>query len=311
MRSDRRKRYREFTIPKKSGGERRILAPRPGLKLLQTKINGVLQEVYRPRMATFGFVRSRNIRMNAEQHVGNRWVFNVDLRDFFPSINFGRVRGLFISQPYELPPSVATVIAQVCCHDNQLPQGAPTSPVLSNMICRRMDNELLSLSRKHSSVYTRYADDITLSSNRQVFPVALATSQDNGFGGATGPGLELLSVVQNNGFQINDDKSRLQRRTRRQTVTGLLVNEKVNVPRSYVRELRGMLHAWERYGMKAAQDTFERRYFRPQSRAPFMPTPSLFKVIGGKISHLGDVRGKTDPLYLKYREWFRTLLTNS
>ena len=311
MRSNRRKRYREFTIPKKSGGERRILAPNPGLKLLQTKINGVLQEVYRPRPAAFGFVRDRNIMMNAKHHIGNRWVFNVDLRDFFPSINFGRVRGLFINKPYELPTSVATIIAQICCHDNQLPQGAPTSPVLSNMICRRMDSDLLSLARKHSSVYTRYADDITLSSNRQIFPAALAITQSDGFGGTTVPGTELLSIVQKNGFQINDDKVRLQRRTRRQTVTGLLVNEKVNVPRSYVRELRGMLHAWERYGMKAAQDFFEKRYFTSETRAPFMPTPSLLSVIGGKISYLGDVRGRTDPLYLKYREWFQTLDTNT
>ena len=83
--------------------------------------------------------------MNAEKHVARRWVFNVDLENFFPSINFGRVRGLFLAKPYGLPNQVATTLAQLCCYENQIPQGAPTSPVVSNMICRGLDYELAQL----------------------------------------------------------------------------------------------------------------------------------------------------------------------
>ena len=307
VRSNPTQRYREFVIPKKSGGVRKILAPSPGLKLLQRKINDVLQDVYQPRGAAFGFIKNRDIKKNAQRHVGNRWVFNIDLEDFFPSINFGRVRGLFINKPYEIPTSVATTLAQICCHNNQLPQGAPTSPVLSNMICRRMDNQLTSLARKHHSSYSRYADDITFSSRWPVFPEAIGSAELREHGGTTIPGDELLAVIAQNGFQVNNLKTRLQRASRRQTVTGLVVNEKINVPRGYVRDLRGMLHAWEKYGLKAAQGTFEEKYFKRDSIAPFMQVPNLSDLIRGKISYLGFVRGKGDPLYIGFRNRFQAL----
>lgn len=307
VRSNPEKRYREFEIPKSSGGDRKILAPSPGLKLLQKKINNVLQAVYQPRGATYGFVRERDVKKNATRHVGNRWVLNIDLENFFPTINFGRVRGMFISKPYELPETVATILAQICCHKNQLPQGAPTSPVLSNMICRRLDNELTSIAKKYSCVYSRYADDITFSSNRPLFPLAIGAAELKEVGGATVPGDELLAIIKKNGFNVNNVKTRLQRSSSQQTVTGLVVNRKVNVKRSYVRGIRGMLHAWEKYGLKAAQETFETKYYRQGSRAPFMQAPHLNNFIRGKISYLGFIRGRSDNLYIRYRDWFNTL----
>ena len=214
---------------------------------------------------------------------------------------------MLISKPYSVPESVATALAQICCHNNQLPQGAPTSPVLSNMICRRMDYELTSLAKKYHSVYSRYADDITFSSNWPVFPKGIGVAEFEVHGGATIPGDELVAVINRNGFQINNLKTRLQGRSRRQTVTGVVVNTKVDLPRGYVRDLRGMLHAWEKYGLKAAQETFEKKYFRRELRAPFIPGPNLPDVIGGKISYLGFIRGRGDPLYIRLRDWFKTL----
>jgi RNA-directed DNA polymerase len=126
--------YTTFDIPKKSGGFRTISTPVTALKIIQRKLNQVLQCVYQHKASVHGFVCDRSIVTNASRHGRKRFVFNVDLNDFFPSINFGRVRGMFMASPYMLDPAVATVLAQICCFDNQLPQGAPTSPIVSNMI---------------------------------------------------------------------------------------------------------------------------------------------------------------------------------
>jgi len=140
-------RYKEFTIPKKSGGVRSITAPVTPLKIIQRKLNQVLQAVYRPRFSVHGFARKKSVSTNALEHSRQRYVFNIDLKDFFPSINFGRVRGLFMSEPFNLCPEVATTLAQICCYDGKLPQGAPTSPVISNMICSRMYGALQQLAK--------------------------------------------------------------------------------------------------------------------------------------------------------------------
>ena len=137
--------YETFEIPKKAGGSRTITVPSRVLKLIQRRLAEVLQNTYKPKPVVYGFVPGKNIVDNAKMHKKKNWVLNIDLEDFFSSINFGRVRGMFIGKPYNLPASVATVLAQICIYKNQLPQGAPTSPVVSNMICAKMDSELQDL----------------------------------------------------------------------------------------------------------------------------------------------------------------------
>src|SRR5680860_1477625 len=156
--------YTAFTIPKASGGNREILAPNPSLKILQQKCNYILSLMYKPKFPTHGFVKNRSIVSNAKAHTRKAYVLNIDIEDFFPSINFGRVRGLFLSKPFLLPEKVSTFLAQLCCFNNQLPQGAPTSPIISNFISMKLDNELNQFSRRHRCSYTRYADDMTFSS---------------------------------------------------------------------------------------------------------------------------------------------------
>lgn len=174
------RRYTEFQIPKKAGGTRTIAAPCPALKMVQRLLNGVFQELYRPKPASHGFVRGRSIVSNASRHKRQRFVLNVNLRGFFPSINEGRIWGLFRAKPYELKSNVAKLIARLCCHNNALPQGAPTSPVLSNMVCRRLDRQLMKLAQGHRCIYTRYADDLTFSTSMPTFPEALAASRGEG-----------------------------------------------------------------------------------------------------------------------------------
>ena len=304
--SEHEQRYTTFEIPKRSGGTREIRAPQPGLKTLQRKLNQVLQAVYEPRDSVHGFVYGRSVRTNAGAHARRRYVFNVDLESFFPSVNFGRVRGLLMARPYRCSPEVATVLAQIACHDNQLPQGAPTSPILANMVCWGMDSALQRLAGQCRSTYTRYADDLTFSTNRRDFPTELATIDD----GEVRLGPELAAVLERSGFRVNARKVRLQTSEFRQEVTGLTVNVFPNVRRRYVRQIRAMLHAWRTYGLAAAEAEYRRRYAQDH-RGPGRGAPSFRAVVEGKLAYLAMVRGEADPVYQTYREQFGALVEAS
>lgn len=305
-RSDPVQRYREFVIPKKSGGARRILAPSLPLKLLQQKLNKALQAAYRPKPSARGFVKGASVLGNALPHLRMAYVLNLDLEDFFVSINFGRVRGMFMGKPYSLNSKVATILAQICCHDNHLPQGAPTSPIVANMVCAKLDSELQRLARKYRCYYTRYADDITFSTDRQSFPGALAVRDGEGYSADTSVGAELARVIRSNGFSVNRSKVRLQWRGRRQQVTGVLVNKKPNVPRAFVRNVRGMLHAWEKWGLGQAESEFYARY-DTKHRNPLLERAPFKSIVHGKLNYIKMIRGPSDPVYLKLRARFGRL----
>ncbi|MBI3097721.1 MAG: RNA-directed DNA polymerase, partial [Planctomycetes bacterium] len=289
------RRYTTFYIEKHSGAPRRIDAPELNIKILQQKLNQVLRAVYVPKRCVHGFVPGRSVLTNAQAHAGRRHVFNIDLRDFFPSINFGRVRGMFMGKPYRLPPKVATVLANLCCFDRRLPQGAPTSPVVSNMICARMDSQILGLAYRHRCTYTRYADDMTFSTSRRPFPAEMATLNDLG---QVAVGAELRGIIEGNGFRVHPEKIWLRGRDRRQEVTGLTVNVEPNVRRRYVNQIRAMLHAAGKYGLPSAQSEREQRYDH-KHRAPWNDPPSFERALQGKIEYLGMVRGHACPKYLK------------
>jgi RNA-directed DNA polymerase len=245
---DHSKKYTEFEIPKRSGGTRRINAPHPLLKAVQRQLHDLLahcvseieqaSNLQHAHKLSHGFHPKRSIITNAVRHRNKRWVFNIDLKDFFPSINFGRVRGYFLKNRYfGLRPKVATVIAQIACHNNELPQGAPTSPIISNLVASILDMRLARFARKNGCSYSRYADDITFSTNRRDFPKALASCPDEK-AGLWEPGYQLLQIIGRSGFQINDRKTRMQYERSRQDVTGLIVNEKINVKREYYKQVR-------------------------------------------------------------------------
>ena len=180
------------------------------------------------------------------------------------------------------------MLAQICCFNDQLPQGAPTSPVVSNMICSRLDGELQRLAKKHRCYYTRYVDDISFSTSLPSFPENLAVRVSSDSGANVTVGLELDQVVTQNGFQINNAKVRLRTRARRQEVTGLTVNAFPNVRRKYVDQIRAMLHAWTRYGLDDAESEFRSRWDMKQ-RSPGGDPPSFRFVVKGKIEFLGMV----------------------
>lgn len=202
-------RYRTFRLPKKSGGYRTIYSPNNSLGIVQRKLSQVLYVIYQPKSSVHGFATSRSIITNAKAHVGKQYVLNIDIKDFFDLINFGRVRGLFIGKPYQLDEKVATVLAQICCFNNKLPQGAPTSPIISNLICAKLDSELQRLSQKNGLFYTRYADDITFSSNRKKVPSSLFFYDDKEQSNII-LGNEIKSIIEKNGFTINIAKVKLK-----------------------------------------------------------------------------------------------------
>ena len=301
-------RYAEFRLPKRSGGERIIRAPANALRIIQRKLNQVLSAVYAPKASAHGFVEGRSIVTNAQQHKRKHWVLNLDLEDFFPSINFGRVRGLFRGIPYSRNEKVATVLAQICCFKNQLPQGAPTSPVVSNMICAKLDSKLRRLAERNRCDYTRYADDITFSTATTQFPKELAQIKERGGESFLALGKELRQVIETNGFSVNENKVRLQTDDRRQEVTGLTVNRFPNVRRRFYRQVRAMLHAWETHGYESAQEEFRARYDK-KHRSATRDEPTFRRVVRGKLEFIRMVRGDgsslCEQLFDKYFELTR------
>ena len=306
--------YKQFYILKKSGGLRKISSPVTAIKIIQRKLSQVLYTAYKPKAPVHGFMPGRSIVTNAEQHVRKRYVFNVDVANFFDSIHFGRVRGIFMVPPYNLPAEVSTVLAQICCFDNKLPQGAPTSPVVSNMVCARLDSQLRLLAKEKYCTYTRYADDITFSTSLPRFPAAIAHKVDGQ--DTISVGESLLSIIEGNGFGINWGKVRLQHRTQHQEVTGLTVNQFPNVNRDFVREISSMLYAWQEFGLAAAhQKRIEKCVERlrkenkeiSDKEISEIEFPFFEEILRGKINFLRMVRGKDNSLYRKYLQWYRKL----
>ena len=242
------KKYSEFTIPKKNGGKRKILAPCKELKIIQKELSLILldcENEIRPitpqslsSTLAHGFKRDLSIQTNAAKHTNKRHVFNIDLKDFFPSINFGRVLGFLTKDKnFKLPINIASIIAQIVCFKNELPQGSPCSPVISNYIGHILDTRLARFAKKNKCCYSRYADDITFSTNKKLFPVSVAYLNDSGIWQAS---LRLHREINLASFCINNNKVAMHDRNNRQVTTGLIVNKKVNIPREYYDDTRSM-----------------------------------------------------------------------
>ncbi|MQQ37654.1 ribonuclease H [Pseudomonas sp. SZ57] len=267
--------YRSFTLKKKSGGTRTIHAPYESLKSIQSSLSNLLQDCIeeinkaKPAKAiktkfiitkkdknsdhkkkkrpdhTFtptlshGFVRKRSIITNAMMHLNRKNVLNVDLKDFFDSFNFGRVRGFFITnRNFQLHPDIATVIAQIACYNNTLPQGSPCSPVITNLITHILDIKLAALARTYSCTYSRYVDDITFSTRKKIFPEQIMKDLE----GSYTAGYLLNGEIQRAGFNLNPKKTRIRNQDSRQEVTGLVVNKKPNVNSKYWRTVKSQCH---------------------------------------------------------------------
>ena len=252
--------YRAFAILKRNGSFRTILEPRRRLKQLQMKaLEFMKARAAPPKPCVHGFVEDRSIVTNAKRHLETKpyHLLSLDLEDFFPSITFFRVRGVFRKAPFNLSHEVATVLAQLCTFQNTLPQGAPTSPMLSNLVCRSLDRDLMSLARRHRATYTRYADDITFSfsvRDSSRLPPNICTYDS----GLVTLGHELMATLEaQHHFRVNGSKTRISSRQNRMEVTGITINEFPNIKRDFIDRIRGALKAWESHGYALAQTEWE------------------------------------------------------
>lgn len=223
--------YRKFRIPKVSGGWRKIAEPLPSLKEIQRFILDNILYKCEPSKFAKAFIPGKSIRENARFHRNQPMVLSLDIQDFFPSISASRVYGLFWRMGYCKP--VTTMLTQLCTLDGSLPQGAPTSPALSNLVSLRLDRRLSNYAIKNAIRYTRYADDLTFSGNFN-----------------TGSVIRLVrKVLFDDGLELNVEKTRLMQRHNRQEVTGIVVNKKMQAPRSLRRKLRQDIYYIEKYGL--------------------------------------------------------------
>ncbi|NJD68616.1 MAG: hypothetical protein FIA90_08215 [candidate division NC10 bacterium] len=216
--------YDVFSIPKANGQRRKIQAPRPPLKEIQQRIAALLERV-KLHPDAHGFRGERSILTNARLHLDRQVVINLDVKDFFPSSTFERVLGCLGSLGY--PHGVALLLTQLTTYHDVIPTGAPTSPILSNLICRRLDLRLSRLGDQLNFRYSRYADDMTIS------------SED---GGIVRRLPFFKEIIREEGFEVHEEKIRVMRKGSRQQVTGVIVNEKPNLPRQELKKLRAVIH---------------------------------------------------------------------
>jgi RNA-directed DNA polymerase len=245
--------YVRFALPKKTGGVRIISAPLPRLKAAQHWVLQNVLEKLPVHEAAHGFRPGRSIVSNARPHVGSAVVVNLDLKEFFPTVMYPRVKGFFVKLGYS--EATATALALLCTEPDvdeveldgqryfvaqgarRLPQGAPTSPALTNLLCKRLDRRLQGAARKLGFTYTRYADDLTFSAPKQ------------GREADVGKMLRLVRfVVEKEGFKPHPEKTRVLRRGGQQEVTGVVVNDKPGVDRETLRRFRALLHQVEKSG---------------------------------------------------------------
>lgn len=301
---DMQRHYLAFDIPKKSGGKRRILAPSDKLKTLQARLASLLKKIYKPREPVKAFLEGSSIVANAHPHCRKKYVFNIDLENFFSTITFARIRGMLISKPYSLTAETATVIAHLATIDGILPQGAPSSPILSNMLCASLDRDLYSLAKRSRAVYTRYADDITFSFYCPVeflppnlVEYSLSNDKPNHYYSQVGQ--ELQSLVRQHGFTINANKVRLQGPSERRTVTGLVTNQKPNVPRPYIRKTAALIHSLEKHGVEAANAIYKQK--SPNSSGV------LESHLQGRLLFIKQVVGESSVVYRRLAQRYNML----
>lgn len=308
-------RYQTFTIPKKSGEMRIIHTPVRGLRAIQKCLNALFTTVFTPHKAAHGFVLHKSVVTNAQIHVHQNYVYNIDLKDFFLSIDQARIWACLKNAPFKLPEKIANLIAALCCEEIEverlneqgiwqtlpkrvLPQGVSTSPLLSNVVCQRLDFKLSQLAKRFNLKYSRYADDITFSSMQHVYQAESAFIKS------------LHEIIKEQHFHINIHKVRLQiKEYHRQEVTGLVVNEKVNIKRDYVKDLRKWLYLWERYGEEKVNTLFQASYI--SKKILIKGKPNFTNVLGGKLEYLKMVLGSQNDRFKLLNERFVKLIAPS
>jgi RNA-directed DNA polymerase len=324
-------RYEHFSILKKNGSKRLITKPNLDILGLQRKLNLYLQSVYYRILPVniFGNIPNlidsdnRNARSNAALHCGKNFILNIDIKDFFPSIDTDKVRKVFNTYPFNFSDEVTELICQIVTYNDSLPTGASTSSIISNFVLNNLDDELHYLGKCNDGVFSRYIDDITFSFNEK-------------------PGSEFLKKVlvllENNGFAVSWDKFMLRGKNQRQVVNGIVVNDFPNIKSEYYKELRAILHnlKYKNYDeevQKYINSNYKSYcnsirnywiwYFKKSDIDVEISDEVLVKLlddtsakywytnksIQGKLSYVGDTLGKSHPKYIRLCDQYKALFT--
>lgn len=289
--------YRSFKLTKRKGGLREINAPNSPLAYIQRKIMKAIVEAtdHLPSHYVYSFKKNCSAKMGVARHVSKAVIIKFDIKDFFGTIHFGRVRGMFKSFPFHNSDQVATTLAQLCCLDKHLPQGAPTSPIISNIVCRKMDRELAKFAKNYGFAYTRYADDMTFSSHsksrvRAFVEYDEATSTYKASD-------QIAAIITGNGFTLNHSKTSIRFKHDKQMVTGILCNEKINVDRKYVRRIRTLLHLWSHYDEGTALEAYNKWKVNGS-------VGNIQAALRGMILYIRHIKGESDPVFLRLASKF-------
>lgn len=279
--------YRNFRVKKKNGTYRYINEPLNQLFTIQKEFSQFFLINRANNYHSHGFELKKNIITNANKHVNKKIVLNIDLEDFFSNISISRI-GKLLLEKFNISEVEAIKIADLLTYKNSLPQGSPSSPVLSNLICEQLDYELHKYCKQFNITYTRYADDMSFSFNFNKLPIIQVKT--------------IIFIIEQNNFKINKKKYRYYYRNARQLVTGLVVNEKVNVKREYYKRLRAILHNWSVKGIVYAQDKFIEKYGENKN---------FILTVEGWVNFLGQVKGNDNAQFLTIKSKLDRLLQES
>ncbi|RNC97313.1 reverse transcriptase domain-containing protein [Lysinibacillus halotolerans] len=299
-------RYQCFEIPKKDNSLRSIYSPTKDLLVIQLKIKKLIEQNFNPHYKAHGFINGKDFITNAYNHIGKNFVLNLDLNNFFESISIKRVNNMF-QRYFKVRPNISTVLAHICCHpDGFLPQGAPTSPIISNVICKSLDKDLTELAKSLKlTYYSRYADDITFSCKKKDFPKILAED----INGNIVLSNHLTNLIEKHGFKVNLNKTRLQSKYMHQEVTGITVNKKINLNRRYIKRIRAILYSFKKYVDEPDIPIGKFCEFYNITNNNIEETKyRIFNILKGHIIHISHVKGYNDSNFLDFMRKFNELL---
>ena len=283
MASPNEKHYKSYVIKKRDGAKRFIFEPKPYLKETQKKILKQLLRWIRPEPQAEGFRKRRSILTNSKRHVGSNILIKIDLKDFFPTITYQRVFGLFKSLGYT--DTVSACLTHLVTYNGRLPIGAPTSPALSNLICRRLDFRFSKCGEKMNFNYSRYADDIAISSERRDLNRYIPF---------------FTSIIKDEGFDINQKKLRVCRKNERQKLTGIIVNKKPNIDRREIKKLRAVIYNCKREALLPQKKLWAKKIMKDKDITMDKFKASLY----GKINFVAMVNPKVGK---KLKESFKEI----
>lgn len=285
--------YKSFTIPKKGGGERQIETPGNDLKKVLARLNRYLQSVYifEKSSAAHGFITSvkndsdrRSIVSNAKKHLGKKNLLNLDIKDFFHSISREKVLSIFLHAPFRFRKELPDLLADLTTYKGRLPMGAPTSPTLSNFACRELDEQLINFSEQMLWDYSRYADDMTFSSNQKINSEKIYSA---------------MAIIREHGFEVNTKKIKVYGPDDDKIVTGLLLTDRIELAPDFLEQLQKDLDVL-------------REVVKAQHESGQLTTrwvEQLKQQVKGRINFAGFVLKKNNPEYMTLKSAYYTAIS--